>query len=51
MKFYRPVKAYGVACPMGEVGDFHLSGIDAIIDKSLFDWYQEHDWIKPRKDE
>jgi len=48
MKYYKPSRAYSVACPMGEVGDVHLSEIDAIIDSELFDWYKQHGWTKPR---
>ena len=48
MRYYRPSRAYSVACPMGEVGDVHLSEIDAVIDSELFDWYKQHGWTKPR---
>ena len=49
MRFYKPVKAYSVACPMGEGGDLHLSDIDAVIDKRLFNWYKQHNWVKPEE--
>jgi hypothetical protein len=47
MKYYRPSHAFSVACPMGEYGDVHLSEIDAIMGKDLFNFYQENDWVKP----
>lgn len=50
MKFYRPVRAFSLACPFGEGGDLHLSDIYAIIDKELFDWYKSNGWVKPRGD-
>lgn len=49
MKFYKPTKAYSVACEWGEVGDIHVSEISAIIDKELFAWYAKHGWVKPRE--
>ena len=51
MRFYRPAKAYSVACEYGEGGDVHLSDIDAIIDPELFNWYRENNWVKPESDE
>jgi hypothetical protein len=47
VKYYRPSHAFSVACPMGECGDVHLSEIDVIMGKDLFDFYQENDWVKP----
>jgi hypothetical protein len=47
MKYYRPSHAFSVACPMGECGDVHLSEIDVIMGKDLFDFYQENHWVKP----
>jgi hypothetical protein len=46
MKYYRPSHAFSVACSMGEYGDVHLSEIDVIMGKDLFDFYQENDWVK-----
>ena len=46
MKFYKPCRAFSVACEFGEMGDVHLSDIDAIIDKDLFEWYGENGWVK-----
>jgi hypothetical protein len=51
MKFYRPSKCYSVVCPEGEIGDVHLSEIDAIIDQELFAFYRENGWRRPRGDE
>jgi hypothetical protein len=51
MKFYRPSKCYSVACPEGEIGDVHLSEIDAIIGPELFAFYRENGWRKPEGDE
>ena len=47
MKYYRPSRAYSPACPMGEEGDVHVSEIDAIIDRELFEWYRANGWGKP----
>ena len=47
MKFYRPTKAYSVACEWGEIGDIHLSEVYAIIDRELFAWYRKNGWKKP----
>jgi len=44
MRFYRPTRCYSAACPEGEVGDTHLSNVDAIIDKELFEHYRENEW-------
>jgi hypothetical protein len=44
MKYYRPTHAYSVACPEGEIGDIHLSEVDAIIDGELFEYYRENGW-------
>ncbi|NIO03998.1 MAG: hypothetical protein GTN74_05105 [Proteobacteria bacterium] len=46
MKFYRPTKAYSMACPEGEIGDIHLSEINAIIDRELFEFYRKNGWRK-----
>lgn len=46
MRFYRPTKAYSMACPEGEIGDIHLSEVDAIIDPELFGFYRENGWRK-----
>jgi len=35
MRFLKPTRCYSVAFPKGEVGDTHLSDIDAIIDSDL----------------
>jgi hypothetical protein len=47
MRFYRPTKAYSVACERGEMGDIHLSDISTIINRELFDWYMQNGWAKP----
>jgi len=44
MRFYRPSRCYSMACPEGEIGDVHLSEVDAIIDPELFDYYRENGW-------
>ena len=51
MKHYRLTKAYSAACEWGEIGDTHVSDMDALIDKELFDYYKEHGWMPPRKEE
>jgi hypothetical protein len=50
MRYYKPTKAYSVACPEGEYGDIHVSEIDAIIDKELFGFYRKNNWMKPRSE-
>jgi hypothetical protein len=49
MRFYRPTRAYSMACEWGEVGDIHLSEISAIIDRELFQWFKENGWTKPSR--
>ncbi|MBW1731415.1 MAG: hypothetical protein JRJ75_11075 [Deltaproteobacteria bacterium] len=44
MRFFRPTRCYSMACPEGEVGDTHLSEVDAIIDRELFEHYRENGW-------
>ena len=44
MRFYRPTKCYSKACPEGDVGDIHLSEVDAIIDTRLFEYYRQNGW-------
>lgn len=50
MRFYRPSKCYSLACEWGEIGDVHLSEVSAIIDKELFEYYQENGWRRPEGD-
>jgi len=47
MKYYRLTKCYSAACPEGEIGDIHLSDVDAIIDGILFEYYKKNGWVKP----
>lgn len=49
MKYFRPTKAYSIPCPEGEIGDIHLSEIDAIIDPELFVFYRDNGWSKPER--
>jgi hypothetical protein len=51
MKYYKPTRAFSDACPQGELGDLHLSEVDAIIDPELFEYYQEHNWRPPSRRE
>jgi hypothetical protein len=44
MRYYRLTNAHSVACSEGEIGDIHVSDIDAIIDKELFKYYQDQNW-------
>jgi hypothetical protein len=46
MRFYRPTRAYSVACEGGEIGDIHLSEIAAVIDRDLFEWYRQNGWVR-----
>jgi hypothetical protein len=48
MRFYKPTKCYSMACPEGELGDTHLSDVDAIIDRELFEHYRENGWYGRR---
>jgi hypothetical protein len=50
MRFYRFTRCFSWACPEGEMGDTHLSDVDAIIDRELFEYYKENGWQKPRGD-
>ena len=50
MRFYRPCKAYSVACEDGEFGDVHLSEIDAIIGPELLEYYRELGWRPPARE-
>ena len=36
MRYYRPSRCFSIYCESGEVGDVHISEIDAIIDPQLF---------------
>ena len=49
MKYYRPTRCYSEVCPEGEIGDIHLSEIDAITDPELFSFYQENGWRRPKR--
>lgn len=49
MTFFRPTRCYSMACPEGEVGDTHLSEVDAIIDRELFEYYRENGWYGRRQ--
>jgi len=51
MKHYRLTKAYSAACEWGEMGDTHVSDMHAIIDKELFQYYKEHNWRPPSREE
>ena len=50
MRFYRFTRCFSWACPDGEIGDTHLSDVDAIIDRELFKYYKDNGWQKPRGD-
>jgi len=44
LKHYRLCRAYSVACPQGEMGDIHVSTIDALLSRELFDTARQRGW-------
>ena len=51
MQHYRLTEAYSAACPDGEIGDTHVSDMDAIIDSELFKFYKEENWNPATREE
>lgn len=44
LKHYRFCKAYSVACADGELGDVHVSTIDKLIEKTVFEDARKRGW-------
>ncbi len=44
LQHFRLCEAYSVACPEGEMGEIHVSTIDAIISIQQFEVYKRRGW-------
>jgi len=44
LEHYRLCRAYSVACPQGDVGDVHVSTIDALLSKRTFEDAKTRGW-------
>ena len=44
MEHYRFCRAYSVACPMGELGDVHVSEIDRKLSRGEFEIARAREW-------
>jgi hypothetical protein len=47
LKHYRLCRAYSMACPQGEMGDIHVSSIEALISQEKFSEAREKGWRPP----
>lgn len=44
LRHYRFCKGYSVACPDGEMGDIHVSQIEALISQETFEAMRKRGW-------
>ena len=44
LQYYRLCRGYSVACPEGEMGDIHVSQIEALISRETFEAMRKRGW-------
>jgi len=44
LQHYRFCRCYSVACPEGELGDVHVSTIQCLVSRALFERLKEQGW-------